>query len=222
MGTMTAGRESLTLERKHLAKRAGEPEATNRWDLIQDRSNWRTVLSTNGEASIAELMPAATRLCRGTLESEDLVSEAFERLIQLWDSGRGPQHGVHGYLVNSMRNRVIDELRSPRSAVVNIPDGYDQASTIGNPERELELKELRDVLNTALRRLPEFSRRVLVEKYVRERKVSEIAAMLDTTASIVSQRIYRAKQTLKQILLEDPRVGGDIRNGDFPAVLGRA
>lgn len=178
----------------------------DRWDLNQDRSNWRAALAENGRASLDELVPIAASLGRGTLEGEDLVAEAFERVIRQWSVGRGPRSGVHGYVLNSIRNRVIDERRSPRSAVVDIPEGYSGHSTIGNPERELELKEMRSALHAALDQLPETSREVIIEACVRERKVSEIAEDLETTSGIVSQRIYRAKRTLRKILQDDPRV----------------
>lgn len=188
-------------------RRIRKPGAARRWDLARDRSDWRAVLAANARETLRELAPAAARLRRVGLDGEDLVAEAFERVMRLWAAGRGPRQGVHGYLVNSMRNRVVDELRSPRSAVVvGIPDGYVAPSTLGDPERELERAEVRAALQEALRRLPEASREMLLETCVQGRKVSEVAEALGVPADIVSQRVYRAKRELRRILDEDPRV----------------
>lgn len=178
----------------------------DRWGLARDRSNWRDVVAERWRESATELTPVARRLGRGVLDGDDLLSEAFERLVRLWEDGRGPLAEVHGYLINSMRNRVIDERRSPRSATFGLPVGYDAPSRFGNPEYEIELDELRAALQHALDRLPPLSRELLIGSYLHGRKVSELAASLGITENAVSLRLSRAKRAMREMLLADPRV----------------
>ncbi|WP_254791517.1 RNA polymerase sigma factor, partial [Curtobacterium sp. MCBA15_005] len=56
------------------------------------------------------------------IDPEDLLSEALVRLVEKWASGNGPSEHVNAYVIRSMRNRVIDELRSPRSKTDAVED----------------------------------------------------------------------------------------------------
>lgn len=183
------------------------------WTLQPDRSDWKDALALHGKASLAELMPVASGMHYGLLDNEDLVAGAFERAMQLWAAGRGPQRDVRGYLVRSMRNRVVDELRSPRSRVVAIPEDCTEVSSLGDPERELVRKELRAVLRDALQRLPATSRDMLIEAVVFDRKAADIAAAWNTTSGNVSQRVSRAKQALRKMLQDDPRLDASLVGG---------
>lgn len=196
---------SLTPGRAAAEAVESQPEVP--WSgLAADRSNWRAMAERYAAECIADLTPVARHISRHGVDGEDLLSEALERTMRLWAEGRGPLDNVNGYLVNSMRNRVIDERRSPRSQVVGIPDWYEARATEGDPEAEWELREQRDAIHSALMQLPRASRDLLIAVYVLDQKVGELAAQAGISANAVSARLSRAKRKLRDLLESDPRV----------------
>lgn len=67
-------------------------------------------------------------------------------------------------------------------------------------EIELERKELSDLLDQALALLPPETRTILIERYVQESKLSEVAAHLEMDPHATAMRIQRGKLALRHIL----------------------
>ena len=57
------------------------------------------------------LRSMARRMASDVLDPEDLLSEAVTTLLERWARGAGPDRSIVAYLISTMRNRVIDELR---------------------------------------------------------------------------------------------------------------
>ena len=72
-------------------------------------------------------------------------------------------------------------------------------------ERELERAELADLLDRALALLPAETRRVLVEKYIEETPLAEIAARLNLSAGAAAVRLHRGRLALQRVLTTDLR-----------------
>jgi RNA polymerase sigma-70 factor (ECF subfamily) len=70
-------------------------------------------------------------------------------------------------------------------------------------EHGLERAELAALLDRALVFLPPATRAVLVERYVRESPLAEIAARLDLSEAVVAKRLERGKLHLRRILTTD-------------------
>ena len=70
-------------------------------------------------------------------------------------------------------------------------------------EVELERKELIELLDRALTLLPAATRTVLVQHYVEESALAEIAAQLGTNASAVAMRLQRGKLVLRRMLTNE-------------------
>jgi len=69
---------------------------------------------------------AASYLVTTTAEREDLVAEAFTRVLQVLRSGRGPIHDFRPYLLVTMRHAAINAARrGPATALfADLPDAY--------------------------------------------------------------------------------------------------
>ncbi|QZY52241.1 RNA polymerase sigma factor [Leucobacter tenebrionis] len=197
---------ALKAEACHKSAEPSNDHAVPWSGLSADRSNWQEITAKNAAGCITDLSAMAAHIGKQYLDGEDLLAEVLERTMQLWAKGRGPTHNVNGYLVNSMRNRVIDEHRSPRSQVVGIPDRYEEHAVHGNPEAEFELRELRDAIDNALMQLPYASRALVIRVFVLNQKVGECAAITGMSANAVSLRLSRAKRTMRLLLESDPRV----------------
>ncbi len=71
-------------------------------------------------------------------------------------------------------------------------------------EIELERAELATLLDRALALLPEPTRAALVERYIHESPMAEVAARLGVSEDAVTKRIERGKLTLRRLLTTDP------------------
>lgn len=70
-------------------------------------------------------------------------------------------------------------------------------------EVELERKELIELLDRALTLLPAETRTVLVQHYIEESALAEIAARLGTNASAVAMRLQRGRLVLRRVLTNE-------------------
>jgi len=157
--------------------------------------------------------------------AEEVVQDTYLALwnrAELFDRGQG---SVIGWLSTIARNRAIDRLRSlaRRPAPVTLsgltPAGVDDgaadeardalvaASTpvagvtpAPDPEREVDLAELRAEVEQALAGIPEQERQVLTLAYFYELSQSEIAARLSWPLGTVKTRTRRALARLRDSL----------------------
>ncbi|HEY2700570.1 MAG TPA: sigma factor, partial [Pseudonocardiaceae bacterium] len=56
----------------------------------------------------------ARQLSRSTAESDDLVSEAFSRVLDTLRAGRGPDVAFRAYLLTALRHVAYDKTRRDR------------------------------------------------------------------------------------------------------------
>lgn len=165
------------------------------FSIKADRSNWQDAVGDVFAQRERELRFAARSIAGGVIDPEDLLSEAIEGLIRAWSKGAGPVDGVVGYLVQSMRNRVIDELRSPRSKVISLSP--ESEPHVPGPEATVINNELNGVLRSALSELPETWRSVLIEMSINGRKPAELSEKWNVPAPVISSRVARARRGLR-------------------------
>lgn len=61
------------------------------------------------------LATMAKRIASWRLDPDDLLADAISRLLEQWADGGVPHDNIDANLIRSMRKRVVDEVRSPRS-----------------------------------------------------------------------------------------------------------
>jgi RNA polymerase sigma factor (sigma-70 family) len=83
------------------------------------------------------------------------------------------------------------------------PAHEDAYADAGGVEIDLERAELADLLDRALALLPPVTRAVLIERYIRDAPLSEVAARLGLAEGAVAKRLERGKVTLRRVLLTD-------------------
>jgi RNA polymerase sigma-70 factor (ECF subfamily) len=159
--------------------------------------------------------------------AEEVLQDTYLALwnrAELFDRGQG---SVIGWLSTIARNRAIDRLRSSarRPAPVALSGligaGADPASAddardailaaatpiagvtaAPDPEREVDMAELRREVERALADIPEQERQVLTLAYYEQLSQSEIAARLAWPLGTVKTRTRRALARLRQTLGE--------------------
>lgn len=159
------------------------------------------------------------RVARGILaddaEAEDVVQEAYMRAFRELATFRGEalfstwltRIACHEALARARkRQRLVRLVPRPSDAGGEPPDPPSKA--IG-PERELENRELQNVLREAVDILPDPLRTVFCLREIEGLSTEETAGALDLTTENVRVRLHRAKRSLRQTL--DARMGREVR-----------
>jgi RNA polymerase sigma-70 factor (ECF subfamily) len=148
------------------------------------------------------LSSMARRITLPSIDAEDLLADAVACLLDKWAHGIGPDDCVDTYLIRSMRNQIIDEIRSPRSKTTTVevlPDVVEQEPA---EFHQIELHQEFSLVQRALERLPENQRRVLQATVVENLSPAELAIELGRPAGAVYALRQRAKKRLQRALLQ--------------------
>ncbi|MFE2755675.1 sigma-70 family RNA polymerase sigma factor [Actinosynnema sp. NPDC059335] len=147
----------------------------------------------------------ARRMVRGQADAEDVVSEAFARVLAQLRRGGGPDGpGFRAYLVTAVRNGVRDRARGETRvepvadlelvAPARIVVPFDDRGVTGAVERALVVD--------ALRRLPARWRTVLWHTEIDGRPPAEVARLFGMTPNGVAALAYRAREGLRRAYLQ--------------------
>lgn len=139
-------------------------------------------------------------------ESQDAVQQSFEKLmksrkrIDLTDYGR-----VLGYLRIVVRNQAIDLYNLKKRVSYTEPEKIIDLDMIDDFEIDKDLLQFEKSKEFALKLdkiNPRYSA-VITLKYYLELENNEIATALDCTESNVRVLLYRAKKSLRNLLLSE-------------------
>ncbi|MGA5763639.1 sigma factor [Nonomuraea bangladeshensis] len=141
----------------------------------------------------------ARQLVRGT-EAEDVVAEAFTKVLDLVGRGRGPEWSFRTYLLTVVRRTVHDRSRVESGGLAGgeIED-YDPGVPFVDPALVgLE----RSIVARAYLSLPERWRAVLWHVEVERCRPAAVAPLLGLSANGVAALAYRAREGLRQAYLQ--------------------
>ena len=145
---------------------------------------------------------AATRLARllvGGPDADDLVSEAFVKVLNVLLGGGGPDVAFRAYLLTAVRRLHVDKMRGQqRLTTTGDMTPYDPGVPFADPaiagfEGGAAAK--------AFASLPERWQMVLWHLEVENQKPADIAPLLGMSANSVSALAYRAREGLRQAFL---------------------
>ncbi len=147
---------------------------------------------------------AADRLARTLTtgaEADDLVSDAFNKVLDVLLKGGGPDLAFRAYLLTSVRRLHIDKIRShQRATPTDDLEAHDKGVHVTDPA-------VADFEGGAAARafasLPERWQMVLWHLEVENQKPAEIAPLLGMSANSVSALAYRAREGLRQAFLNE-------------------
>jgi RNA polymerase sigma factor (sigma-70 family) len=146
---------------------------------------------------------AATRLARQLVpapDADDLVSEAFAKVLNVLLAGGGPDVAFRAYLLTAVRRLHIDKVRAtaratPTDDLTPYEDPEPFADTvIAGFEGGAAAK--------AFASLPERWQLVLWHLEVEGQKPADVAPLLGMSANSVSALAYRAREGLRQAYLQ--------------------
>ena len=169
------------------------------------------------DAILAGDESAAEAFCRENLDSlyefvhyrlgsnpgqvEDVVQDTFVVAIQRLGEFDG-RSTLHTWLCGIAKNKIRSLLRkhSMRSIAGVLAEADEEIDAIlaqiahePLPEWVLEREETRELVGATLSSLPPAYRKVLVDKYVEDRSVAQIAAGESLSAKAAESRLHRAR-----------------------------
>lgn len=151
---------------------------------------------------------AVTRYARqfgSASAADDLVSEAFARLLRVLQAGGGPDMNVRPYLLTAIRRIRIDiATRYEKRVGLTSEDAeLDRKSepARGADTEALETLEAKTVWK-AYNSLPERWKTVLWHTLVEEQQPAEVAPILGSTPNAVAALSMRAREGLRQAFLQ--------------------
>ena len=146
----------------------------------------------------------ARQLSRTQTEADDLVSEAFIRVLHTLRAGGGPDSAVRAYLLTALRHLAYDRTRKERRVELSedIAQSVDPALVSIPFDDPVTATADRALANKAFGQLPERWRTVLWLTEVEGRTPAEVAPSLGLTANGVSALAYRAREALRQEYLQ--------------------
>lgn len=180
--------------------------------MTADPTSWNDALP----GLRARLVRRARRLGVDAEVAEDLAQEtlyeAWRRRDRLYDPN-GLDRWLFAILGNVHR-RWVQRLGRERSRLAPDPAGLgptdDEHNGLGLPaddrfdvEVELEQRELAVLLDRAMTLLPAETRDLLVQRFVHETPMSELAARLGMSQGAVQMRVQRGKLALHRALTTD-------------------
>jgi RNA polymerase sigma factor (sigma-70 family) len=158
------------------------------------------------ERHVASAYNLARQLSRSPAEADDLVSEAFAKVLDTLRGGRGPDSAFRAYLLTALRHTAYDKTRRDRKVQLS-----DDVSTVSGVSMESVSEEFddtavagldRSLAAQAFARLPERWQAVLWHTEVEGESPQEVAPILGLTANGVSALAYRAREGLRQAYLQ--------------------
>lgn len=174
-------------------------------NLEQTAQSFEQALHTCWE----KLRMQARLLTGNRQEAEDLVQEALTKAYSAWPGFRG-EASFATWVQRIMANTYIDSCqRDARLPQVSLDANWAVLEQIepnlavtDDALRRLELQDLRLSLEQALARLPELYRNLLVLKYIKSLSYEELAQAFECSIESVRCRLYRARQAMRQQLVD--------------------
>src|SRR6201996_4510544 len=152
--------------------------------------------------------------------ADDIVAEAFTRVLGAIRAGGGPGVAFRAYLLTAVRNTANDWLRASRrtTAVGDVEQDLDDrvpeenmglARLSRGPEAEAEARVEAQLVAKAFAKLPERWQAVLWQLEVEAKAPAAVAPAFGLTANGVSALAVRAREGLRQAYLAE-HVGANI------------
>lgn len=126
----------------------------------------------------------------------DIFHDSFIKFYEAVKDGKQIEK-INSYLARIARNMCINENKKRDNTNLQFDELLFNTE---NEQLNLEKKEINELLNQALERLPDEFKELIILKEFLDYKYKDIADLMDINMSLVRTRIYRAKQMLRDYL----------------------
>jgi RNA polymerase sigma factor (sigma-70 family) len=148
----------------------------------------------------------ARQLARSGAEADDLVSEAFAKVLDTLRAGKGPDTAFRAYLLTALRHTAYDKTRKDKRIdltedMTDVGGAVGEALTVQFSDTAVAGLE-RTMAAKAFAKLPERWQAVLWHTEIEQQSPADVAPLLGLTANGVSALAYRAREGLRQAYLQ--------------------
>lgn len=200
--------QELVKQRAAAAPRLADPADAGLIDacLRKDGAAWEEIVSRFRR----RVFHIAYKFTGRHAEAEDLTQEIFLKLFRSLDKFNR-EADFSTWLGSVARHYCIDHYRaSKREREVLVEDlvAFDHApASSGNPQRNLEDRDVRSLVRRGLDQLPQKLREAVVLRDLQGHSYQEIAARLDLPEGTVKSRINRGREELARRLRKAQQPG---------------
>jgi RNA polymerase sigma-70 factor (ECF subfamily) len=163
------------------------------------------------------MLAVARRITRDEEDAADAVQDAFLnafRSIDTFEERSSLGTWLHRIVVNSALMKIRTQQRRPEISIEELLPDYDSDGLRLEPETELvsietllEQGETREFVRSAINKLPDNYRNLLLLRDIEEYNTRETAELLEITPGAVKTGLHRARAALKSLL--DPIMCGE-------------
>jgi RNA polymerase sigma-70 factor (ECF subfamily) len=161
------------------------------------------------EECAAALFGLALRTMKNEADAEEIILDVFEQVWRTASSFDAARGGVWHWLVMILRSRAVDRLRSAAAKRdrknLAMREDWDLASQEPLPDHATIFDQERNLIHSALQRLPSEQRQAVELAYFSGLTHVEIASELGVPLGTIKSRIRGAMDKLRVFLLQ----GGD-------------
>ncbi|MBN1222295.1 MAG: sigma-70 family RNA polymerase sigma factor [Candidatus Aminicenantes bacterium] len=161
-----------------------------------DHEAFKVIVKKN-ESRIAATVIGMLGYCQ---EAEDIGQETFIRFYKSLDRFRG-EAGLATYLTRIAINLSLNEIRRrKRQRKLFFTKSDDSIEDIADAHNHNDKKEIRELIEEGLQKLPSKFRTVLVLRLIDGYSTEETAKILNIPVGTVLSRLSRGQMKLKKIL----------------------
>ena len=142
----------------------------------------------------------ALRITLNSQEAEDVVQDVIIKLWKMREQLEGVDN-LEAYTLRMVRNLALDRQRMKVNQTENI-DGMDFLSS-SSVEASIETEERISNIRQAMERLPEKQRIAMQLRDFESRSYKEIASIMEITEDQVKVNIFRARQAIRQLIIQE-------------------
>lgn len=144
-------------------------------------------------------------------EAEDASQEAFIRIYKSLKR-YNPQYKFSTWAIRITTNYCLDILRKRKGDMVPIEEQYDLRDEGLTPEEEYIRNERQKRVRMAVESLPPKYKELIILFHNRGLSYSEMMEVTGESLTIVKNRLYRARQMLKELLKDMDKEGEKLWN----------
>ncbi|GAB2831301.1 hypothetical protein GCM10027200_33490 [Lentzea nigeriaca] len=147
----------------------------------------------------------AMQLSSSPSDADDLVADAFAKVLAALRTGGGPGTAFRPYLLTAVRHAAYDRTRKEKRLELagNVEEVPGAVRATSVPFRDKAVEDLDQALAaTAFASLPERWQTVLWHTAIEGQSPGEIAPLLGLTANGVSAMAFRAREGLRKAFLQ--------------------
>jgi RNA polymerase sigma factor (sigma-70 family) len=161
-----------------------------------DRAAFGDLYTRHASAALS----LARQFSRSPAEADDLVSEAFARVLDGMLESKGPDTAFRAYLFTTLRNTAYDRTRKDkRLQFSDDMERHDAAIEVDDPIiADLE----KGLIGKAFAGLPERWQTVLWHLQVEGQSAAEVGVLLGMAPNAVSSLAFRAREGLREAYLQ--------------------